>query len=125
MLFRSLPSGKNFAMISFSSVSQPSAASEAFSLFHSKGGRNYGSFQNAEADTLLDKALAELDPKARTEIMNTFQQKALDEWIPILPLYVEQKKYVVQPGVGGFDTVVGPWSQGLQYHRLGGVYFTA
>ena len=68
---------------------------------------------------LLDKALVEMDPKARAEIMNTFQQKAFDTWMPIFALYVEPKKAILQPNLGGYDKMVGPWSQGLQYHTQG------
>ncbi len=120
-----LPGSKNFQMITFSSVSQPAAASEAYSLYHSKGGRNYGSFENAEADALLEKALVELDQKALKEILNTFQQKCMDEWMPMFGLHVEQKNTVVQPNVGGYDKVVGPWAQGLSSHRIGAIYNVA
>ena len=109
-------------MITFSSVSQPAAASEAYSLYHSKGGRNYGSFENAEADALLEKALVEVDPKALKEIFNTFQEKCMTAWMPMFGLHVEQKKTVIQPNVGGYDKVVGPWAQGLNSHRIGALY---
>ena len=72
-----------------------------------------------EADALLDKALVEMDPKARADIMETFQQKAFDTWMPIFALYVEPKKAILQPNLGGYDKMVGPWSQGLQYHAQG------
>ena len=113
----------NFPMMSFSSVSQPTATSEATSLYHSKGGRNYGKFANAEADVLLDKAAVTLDLKERTAIFETFQTKFMDEWMPMYALYVEPRKTLVQPNVGGYDKLVGPWNSGLSQHRQGALYY--
>jgi len=115
--------GKAFQMMSFSSVAQPTAASEATSIYHSKGGRNYGNFENAEADALLEKAAATLDLKERTAIFDTFQTKFMDEWMPMYALYVEPKRTMVQPNVGGYEKVVGPWSSGLTQHRKGSLYY--
>ncbi|MEI8240758.1 MAG: hypothetical protein WCI22_15190 [Actinomycetota bacterium] len=36
----------------------------------------------------------------------------MDEWVPNILLYAVPSKYFIQPNLGGFDTVVGPWSAG-------------
>ena len=123
--FATIQAARNFQMMSYSSVSQPDIATEAFSLYHSKGGRNYGNFANAEADALLDKGLAELNADAKKEIFNSFQEKAFNEWMPMLALYVEPRRTMVQPNVGGYDKIVGPWAQGVSAHRTGSLYYTA
>jgi len=123
--FANLQAAKNFEMMSYSSRAQPDIATEAYSLYHSKGARNYGVFANAEADSLIEKATVELNANARKELLATFQQKCQSEWQPILPLYVEPGKAVLQPGIGGYDQVVGPWSTGLPFHRTGAFFNVA
>ncbi len=113
---------KSFEMITFASNAQGTATLDATTHFHSKGGRNYGNFVNAEADALLDKAAVTLDLKERTAILDTLQTKLQDEWMPMIMLHIETKWDFVQPNVGGFDKVSGPFGIGLPYHRLGGVY---
>jgi len=120
--FANLQNTRNFHAMSYSSICQPDAASEAYSLYHSKGGRNYGVFSNAEADAMLDKALVELDRKARDEILAKFQEKAFNEWVPIIPLFTNAGRTALQPTISGYDKLVGPWSPGLQYERLGSLY---
>jgi len=120
--FANLQNTKNFQLMSYSSISQPDIASEAYSLFHSKGSRNYGSFANAEADALLDKALVELNPNARKEILATFQERSFNEWMPIIGVFTQPNRALLQPGIAGYDKVVGPWSPGLMYERIGGLY---
>ena len=102
---------KDFEMLSYAARAQPSAATEATAFYHSKGGRSYGGFANAAADALLEKAAVTLDLKERTAIFDTFQQKSNDEWVQIFPLFVQPFKTFVQPNIGGYDKVVGPWSQ--------------
>ena len=123
--FAATQAARRFDMLSYSSIPQPAAASEAYSLFHSKGGRNYGNFSNPEADSLLEKAQQELDAKARTQIFETFQQKWFSEWMPLFALYVEPKKAFIQPNISGYENMVGPWSQGLSFHRRGLLSLTA
>ncbi|MFA7249886.1 MAG: ABC transporter substrate-binding protein [Dehalococcoidia bacterium] len=123
--FATIQASRNFQMMSYSSVPQPDVASEANSLFHSKGGRNYANFSEPEADALLEKALTELDSKARAEIFAQFQDKCDKQWQPILPLYVQPNRTMLQPNIGGFDKAVGPWSQAGGFHRPGQLYYVA
>ena len=104
--------GNEFQMISNDSTMFPDAVLEAYAHFHSKGSRNYGGFSEPALDSLVEKALAELDLEKRKGIIDTFQQKYVDEWVPNILLYAVPSKYFIQPNLGGFDTVVGPWSAG-------------
>ena len=66
-----------------------------------------------------------LNADTRKELLNTFQEKSFNEWMPMLALYVEPRRIMVQPGIGGYDKVVGPWPSGLTQHRIGELYYTA
>ena len=120
--FANLQNTKNFQLMSYSSISQPDIASEAYSLFHSKGSRNYGAFANAEADALLDKALVELNPNVRKELFATFQEKSFNGWMPLIGVFTQPNRAIIQPGIAGYDQAVGPWSPGLIYERMGALH---
>ena len=104
--------GKDFQMITNDSTMQPDAVLESYAHFHSKGSRNYGDFQNAENDSLLDRALRELNFEARKALLDTWQQKFVNEWQPRLMLYTTPVKTFLQPNIGGFDKIAGPWTGG-------------
>ncbi|MSQ31224.1 MAG: ABC transporter substrate-binding protein [Dehalococcoidia bacterium] len=120
--FANLQTSKNFQAMSYSSVSQPDIATEAYSLYHTKGGRNYGAFSNAAADALLEKALAELNADARKELFATFQEKAFNEWMPNIGLFTQPNRAFLQPGIAGYDKAVGPWANGLSDELRGFFY---
>ena len=101
-----------FDVIVNDSTMQPDAVLESMAHFHSEGSRNYGSFKNADLDATLEKALAEVNLEARKEILNTWQQKFMDEWQPLIMLYTTPVKAFVQPNIGGFDKICGPWTGG-------------
>ena len=102
--------GNDFQMISNDSTMFPDAALEAYAHTHTKGSRNYGGFSNKDLDALVEKSLAELDFEKRKALLDTYQQKYVDEWLPNLVLYAVPAKYYVQPTLGGFDTITGPWA---------------
>ena len=111
-VFDKSQAGKDFQSISNDSTMQPDAALEGFARWHSKGSRNYGGFENADADVLLDKALTELDLKVRQDILNQFQEKWVADWLPHIQFYATPARHFVQPNIGGFDKVLGPWDSG-------------
>ncbi len=122
-VFNKAQSSKDFISIANDSTMQPAAALEATARWHSDGSRNYGAFKNADADALLEKALAEGDPKARAEILNQFQQKWVDEWLPHIQFYATPVRHFVQPNFAGFDKLLGPWDSGRgMTFKLGRIY---
>ena len=82
--------------------------------YHSKGSRNYGSFNEPALDAILDKAIAETKREARKELFNQFQQKYQDEWRPDLILHLAQTKSLIGGNIGGFDKLAGTWGPGFQ-----------
>ena len=122
-VFDKAQASKDFQSISNDSTMAPDAVLEAYARWHSKGSRNYGSFESAEADAMLDKALGELDTKARQDILNNFQQKWVDDWMPHVQFYATPTRHFVQPNIGGFDKAFGPWDSGRGItHKLNLVY---
>ncbi|MGE3856221.1 MAG: ABC transporter substrate-binding protein [Dehalococcoidia bacterium] len=111
-VFDKAQAAKDFQAISNDSTMQPAAALEGFARWHSKGSRNYGGFESKEADDLLDKALGEVDEKARMDVLNTFQEKWVSDFIPHIQFYATPTRHFVQPNIGGFDKVLGPWDSG-------------
>jgi hypothetical protein len=53
--------------------------------------------------------LAELNTDVRTELMDQFQTRWVNEWRPANPWYAKAARHVVAPNVGGYDTIAGPW----------------
>ena len=122
-VFDKSQAGKDFQSISNDSTMNPDAVLEAYARWHSTGSRNYGGFANADADALLEKSLAEVDLKARADLLEQFQQKYVEAWMPHVNFYATPVRHFVQPDVGGFDKVFGPWDslRGVT-HKLGRIY---
>jgi ABC-type transport system substrate-binding protein len=113
-----------FEVIANDSTMQPDAVLESTAHFHSTGSRNYGNFKDKENDAMLEKALAETDAEARKEILDTWQQKFMDEWQPLIMLYTTPVKAYLQPDIGGFDKIAGPWTGGRHtVNKVGNLYY--
>ncbi len=108
-VFDKAQAGKDFQSISNDSTMAPDAVLEAYARWHSTGSRNYGGFAEKDADALLDKMLGETDLKARESLLNDFQQKWFDAWMPHINFYATPTRHFIQPDIGGFDKVLGPW----------------
>jgi peptide/nickel transport system substrate-binding protein len=102
-------SDASFDSISYTITSLPDAVLELFSQYHSRGSRNYGKFRSAEADSIIDRALLELDSQKRTVLLKDFQKKYFEEWMPIAQLVQQPERYFLQPRIRGFDKTTGPW----------------
>ncbi len=94
-------------MLSYTITCVPDAVLEFTSQYHSKGSRNCGHFNDAGLDTLMDKAIVEVNREARTKLLDEAQQKFMDEWMPMYVLYAQLRKNMVQANVGGYDTSWG------------------
>lgn len=99
----------NFRGVSYIITATPDAVLEAISQFHSQGSRNYGSFNEPGLDDILDRAQAELDIDARTELLDEFQQRFMDEWLPLIVFYARPYRSMLQGRIGGFDQTAGTW----------------
>ncbi|MEI7925202.1 MAG: ABC transporter substrate-binding protein, partial [Chloroflexota bacterium] len=122
-VFDKAQAAKDFQAISNDSTMNPDVVLEGYARWHSTGSRNYGGFADKESDSILEKALAETDMKARAALMDTYQQKYMDAWLPHVNFYATPQRHFVQPDVAGFDKVFGPWDslRGVT-HKLGRIY---
>ncbi|RLT33624.1 MAG: hypothetical protein DWI58_21735 [Chloroflexi bacterium] len=97
----------------------PDAVLEAISQVHTEGSRNYGHFSEPKLDALLDKAIVELNRDARTAIMDEFQQKFLNEWLPMSVLHTNPVRNMVAGNIGGYDKTAGTWYGYSSSSKLG------
>jgi len=113
----------DFEAISYTSTQAPDIVLEASAHWHSKGSRNYGKMPDLGQDAVLDKALSELKADTRQDIMNMFQEKWVADWLPHVQFNIAPVVNFVQPNIGGFDKVMGPWdaARGV-VHKSGRVY---
>ena len=105
-----LADGK-FEMVSYTNTCVPDAVLELTSQYHTKGSRNYGHDSNKDVDSLLERAISELDRNARAQLVDEFQRRYMDEWMQSDVLMAQPKRFMLQSNVGGYDKVVGPWFQ--------------
>ena len=112
----------SFQSVAYNKSSQYDVASELFDEYHSKGSRNFGQFFNAEAESIIDKLLTELNPAARKPLIETFQQKYMNEWQSTIQQYISVSKTLLQPNIAGYDKVIGPWGSSLDLFRNGTLF---
>jgi len=110
-----------FKALSYVITSSPDAVLDMISQYHSAGSRNYGAFKNKDVDTLLDKALKELNQENRTKLMDEFQTRFVSEWRPMYVMHANAVRNVTQSNIGGYDKLAGTWfgySEGTKICRL-------
>ena len=103
-----LAEGK-FQMFARAITNVPDAVLEFISQYHTEGSRNYGKFSDKTLDTMMDKAIEELDQNKRRDTLELAQQKFMDEWMPQYVMYADARKEWVQGDIGGYDTTWGVW----------------
>lgn len=74
-------------------------------VFHSNSippnGANRGRYRDAAVDALIDRAAAELDPRAQARLYRELQQRLLQE-LPYVPLWYEDQILAYRPSVSGY-----------------------
>jgi oligopeptide transport system substrate-binding protein len=65
------------------------------------GGNNETGWSNPEYDRLIAEAARTTDPKARLEVFQKAEAILMDE-VPIIPIYVYTRVYLMQTNVMGF-----------------------
>ncbi|MQC17268.1 MAG: ABC transporter substrate-binding protein [Chloroflexi bacterium] len=111
--YSSHQSNSEFDSVSYVITANPDAVLDATAQHHSGGSRNYGNFSNADADALIERAQVELDPAARTELLDEFQQRFVDEWQALIVHAVWPYRAMLRPDFGGWGATQGTW---LGYH---------
>jgi ABC-type transport system substrate-binding protein len=111
--FARLQATNDFTMIAYTNTAFPDPALELGAQWHSPAGllgsRNYGKFKNADADAMIEKALTTLDFDARKQVIQDFEKRWFDEWMPLIPLHTGADRYFTGPHFGGFDKLLGTW----------------
>lgn len=115
--FASQQSARDFDAITYVITAVPDLYLEWHSQHHSDGSRNYGGFENADADALIERGLEAVDPEARAEVAEEFQQKYVEEWMPTIVLGPRNERFILQPNFRGFDATSGPWGFGSYMMR--------
>ncbi len=87
----------------------PDAALDARLYDHSKGSRNYQSYDNPATDAALDKMLEATTLEGRKQAIRQFQLDYIQEGGPLLQLYVSRDNFALQGNWAGFDVVAGTW----------------
>ncbi|MFA7249891.1 MAG: ABC transporter substrate-binding protein [Dehalococcoidia bacterium] len=126
--FAKAQADKSIQAVSYAIGAQRDIGSEAYSNFHSKGVRNYGSFENKEADAMIEKALVTLDAKERAAIFQGpggFMEKFFNEWMPMITFNLFPSTTLIQPNVQGYDQFVGPWASGRSSALRGSLGFVS
>lgn len=107
--FATRQAARDFSALSYTITVVPDVFLELHSQYHSDGSRNYGGFTDADANALLERGIAALQPEERMEIADEFQQRFVDDWNANLVLLIQPERYLVQGNIGGFDSTAGPW----------------
>ncbi len=66
------------------------------------GAMNYGNYQNAEFDALIDKSNVELDPAKRSALLLEAEELILDD-VAVIPVFSPGRQYLVNPEITGFE----------------------
>ena len=85
-------------------------------LWSQIGSNNYGRYQSAEFDALLEQAKNTVGQKAREKLLQQAESVALNEF-PVIPLYSVTVRNLVNPRVGGWYTNPRN-SHGVRYMTL-------
>jgi len=111
--FARLQATNDFTMIAYTNTAFPDPALELGAQWHSPAGllgsRNYGHFKDPAADAMIEKALTTLDFDARKQVIQDFEKRWFDEWMPLIPLHTGADRYFAGPHFGGFDKLLGTW----------------
>jgi peptide/nickel transport system substrate-binding protein len=101
--FRDHVQARDFDLL-LDGLSQLGRDPDEFALWHSSqigpDGSNYSSFQNEEADWLLEQGRVIVDADQRTDLYWRFQELFVRE-IPAIPLYYPVYTYVMHPRIHG------------------------
>ncbi len=100
-----------FQLVGYVNTVVPDAVLEMTSQYHSQGSRNYGKGNFPEIDSLVEKALDELNVDARTKLLDDFQTKFMNDWMLSFVINSRPVRRFVAGNIGGYDKVAGFWNQ--------------
>ena len=112
-----------FQLLGYVNTVVPDAVLEMTSQYHSQGSRNYGKGNFPEIDSMVEKALDELNVDARTKIMDDFQTKFINDWMLSFVINSRPVRRYVAGNIGGYDKVAGFWNQYSANVQVGRWYY--
>ncbi|MFA7297031.1 MAG: ABC transporter substrate-binding protein [Dehalococcoidia bacterium] len=112
-----------FQLLGYVNTVVPDSVLEMTSQYHSKGSRNYGKGNFPEIDSMVEKALDELNVDARTKIMDDFQTKFINDWMLSFVINSRPVRRFVSGNIGGYDKVAGFWNQYSANAQVGRWYY--
>jgi ABC-type transport system substrate-binding protein len=101
---------RTFEARSYNHTSVPDAAIDAYTYYHTKGGRNYQSYSKPWADEAMDKLILATTVEERKSIVQAFEKRYIAEGPPLLQLRHPADNLAIASHVAGYDMSVGPWS---------------
>jgi len=114
---------RRFQLVGYTNTVVPDAVLEMTSQYQSQGSRNYGGGSFPEIDALLEKAIVELNPEARTKLMDEFQTKFMSDWMLSFVINARPVRRMIAGNIGGYDKVAGFWNQYSSNAQVGRWYY--
>jgi ABC-type transport system substrate-binding protein len=108
--FTNLLNSRTYEARSYNHTSVPDAAIDAYTYYHTKGGRNYQSYSKPWADEMMDKLLIATTLEERKSIVQAFEKRYIAEGPPLLQIRHPADNLAIASHVAGYDMNVGPWS---------------
>jgi len=102
--------GRTFEARSYNHTSVPDAAIDAYTYYHTKGGRNYQSYSKPWADEMMDKLLLATTLEERKSIVQAFEKRYIAEGPPLLQTRHPADNIAIAGHIAGNDLVIGPWA---------------
>jgi len=108
--FTNALNSRTFEARSYNHTSVPDAAIDAYTYYHTKGGRNYQSYSKPWADAAMDKLLLATTLDERKSIVQAFEKQYIAEGPPLLQIRHPADNLAIASHIAGNDLVSGPWA---------------
>ena len=60
-------------------------------------------------DDIFDRAIGELGIDARTDLLDEFQRRFVEEWQPLQVFFARPFRTMMQGDIGGYEETAGTW----------------
>jgi ABC-type transport system substrate-binding protein len=108
--FTSALNGRTYEARSYNHTSVPDAAIDAYTYYHTKGGRNYQSYSKPWADEMMDKLIIATTLEERKSIVQAFEKRYIAEGPPLLQIRHPADNLAIASHIAGHDLAIGPWA---------------
>ena len=108
--FTNALNSRTYEARSYNHTSVPDAAIDAYTYYHTKGGRNYQSYSKPWADEMMDKLILATTIDERKSIVQAFEKRYIAEGPPLLQIRHPADNLAIAGHVAGNDLAIGPWA---------------